>query len=65
MPKPSWLYERYYTEKELLQRAVGLIDHHYTDEEILNDFRGLHISAKKTLELIELAKVRLGIAELI
>lgn len=62
MSKPSWYYRPYYTEEQLIQRVVTLIDwHRYTDEEIENELWYIaHIPYVKARQIIELAKIQLG-----
>lgn len=66
MSKPSWYYRPYYTEEQLVQRVIVLIDwHHYTDEEVENELWAIaHIPYVKARQIIELAKIQLGIADL-
>ena len=66
MSKPSWYYRPYYTEEQLVQKTIVLIDwHHYTDEEIENELWYIaRVPCVKARTIIGLAKIQLGVADL-
>ena len=65
MPKPKWLYSRKYTDEELVHKVMVLISNHYTDEEIVDELVDFHVPPHKAGQYIDVAKLKLGLYEMI